>query len=337
MKSVGVGLDGHQAAGCHLPDLIPPEPPVRIPDGLADDRELDLHIQLLQDREDIGVVGGVAVVKGDDDGLFRQGRAVLHIVDDLREEHRVEAGVLQFPHLLFKDLRGLGIAPAQVGDIMVHQHRNLDRLAGDCGWPGRTAGEQLCRGGPGESLLWTEGPVLIAFDQPQSGRRPNIGQPLRGDGILIPEGQLFSQADGLRIEGADQQLRGKFPGNGGSADAQLLRLEPAEIGTVGNGGVRPVGTALELAIIQSVRPADHGEKGLNAHRLLRMEAPVPIALYQLAVHCVMDIGIGPVRPGYIRKIRRIGDGDAGNDQQQRQRQRKDPPAGPVKHSQHPPI
>ena len=86
-----------------------------------------------------------------------------------------------------------------------------------------------------------------------------------------------------------------------------------------------------------VRPADHGEKGLNAHRLLRMEAPVPIALYQLAVHCVMDIGIGPVRPGYIRKIRRIGDGDAGNDQQQRQRQRKDPPAGPVKHSQHPPI
>ena len=332
-----MGLDGHQAAVHHLPDLIPPEPPVRVPDGHADGGELDLHPQLLEDGVDVGVVGGVAVVKGDDDGLFRQGRAVLHVVDDLGEEHRVEPGVLQLLHLLFKDLRRLGVAPAQIGHVVVHQHRHLDRFAGGTGGLGDTAGDQLRRGGPGEPLVRPEGPVRVSVHDPQGGGRPHVGQTLRRDVRLIPEGQRRPPAHGLRVEGLNQQLGGELPGDGGGAAAQLLRLEPAEIGAVGHGRVRPVGAALELAVVQAVRPADHGEEGLDADGVLGAEAAVSVALDQPPAHGVVDIGIGPVGLGHIREVRRVGDGDAGQGQQQRQRQRQNTSVNPVKQWDQPPI
>ena len=96
VQIIGVVLDLNEAAFHHFVDHIPSNVGViflifiqlTVFIGLPhDDGDNGFHLIFLQQRVGIQVIIIVAVIKGDHHRLFRQGRALLHIGDEITHHH----------------------------------------------------------------------------------------------------------------------------------------------------------------------------------------------------------------------------------------------------------
>ena len=99
----------------------------------ADGEDGGPHARLLQDRGGYGQVAAIAVVHGDENRFFRQGRPFPHIADHLRDGHRLIARFAQGRHLLPEPVGGDHRSVfAGLIEVVVHQDRESAAVAAVC-------------------------------------------------------------------------------------------------------------------------------------------------------------------------------------------------------------
>ena len=146
VQVIRVVLHLDEAGVEHFVELVPRD--VRIVDALArplgkiirvasQKREDDPRRILLQQRQDIDVIIIVSVVKAEDDGLFRQRRAVAHIGDEVRHDDRRVAVVGQPFQVRLKLPRLDGVLAGFIGlHLMIHDDRQQHGIGRGVSLPG---------------------------------------------------------------------------------------------------------------------------------------------------------------------------------------------------------
>ena len=136
----------------HFVELVPRD--VRIVNALArplseivrvapEEREDDPRRILLQQRQDIDVIIIVSIVKAEDDGLFRQRRAVAHIGDEVRHDDR-RVTVVGQPFQVRLELPRLdGVLAGFIRlDLVIHDDRQQHGIGRGVGLPGSIGRER---------------------------------------------------------------------------------------------------------------------------------------------------------------------------------------------------
>ena len=146
MQVIRVVLHLDEAGVEHLVELAPRD--VRIVDALArplgeiirvasEERENDPRRILLQQRQNIDVIIIVSVVKAEDDGLFRQRRAVAHVGDEVRHDDR-RVTIVGQPFEVRLELPRLdGVLAGFIGlHLVIHDDRQQHGIGSSVGLPG---------------------------------------------------------------------------------------------------------------------------------------------------------------------------------------------------------
>ena len=127
---VAVAADGNQAGVHHLPGLLQGEMGPHGHAGIlvgvlahraSDDENGGVHPVFLQNGQAVGHIAQIAVVKGDDDGFFRQLRPLLHVGPQVGQRHGGVSRLGQGGDLFLHLGGGEGIAL----QVMVHQDGHL--------------------------------------------------------------------------------------------------------------------------------------------------------------------------------------------------------------------
>ena len=146
VQIIRVVLHLNEAGIEHFVELIPRD--VRVVDALTwplgeivrvapEEREDDARRILLQQRQDIDVIIIVSVVEAEDDGLFRQRRAVADIGDEVGHDDRRVAVVGQPFQVRLKLPRLDGILAGFVGlHLVIHDDRQQHGIGRSVALPG---------------------------------------------------------------------------------------------------------------------------------------------------------------------------------------------------------